>query len=93
MTVSPSELRRGIYRTKNPEGMEDDAQVKDVNGGSDMPLPESLYRERGYSPPFDDLPWREAYFAPKRPKDMNEAAKRIVDIATGDEPNDSPKRS
>jgi hypothetical protein len=58
-------LRRGIYRTKTPDGMEDDAQVQDVHGGSDMPLSESLYRERGYEPPYDDLLWRDDYFAQK----------------------------
>lgn len=63
MVVDPSTLRRGIYRIKNPEGLEDDAQVRDVAGGSDMPLSESVYRERGYEPPFDDLPWREDYLA------------------------------
>jgi len=62
MVVDPKTLRRGIYRSRMPEGMEDDAQVQDVNGGSDMPLPESTYRERGYSPPFDDLPWSDEYF-------------------------------
>ena len=62
MAVDPKTLRRGIYRTKNPEDMEDDAQVQDVNGGSDMPLPESTYRQREYSPPFDELPWRADYF-------------------------------
>ena len=50
------ELRIGIGRKKNPEGMEDDAIVKDVNGGTEMPIPESLYRERGYLPEFDELP-------------------------------------
>lgn len=66
MTVDPRTLRRGIYRIKNPAGMEDDAQVRDANGGSEMPLGESLYRERGYSPPFDELPWRDAYFASRK---------------------------
>lgn len=28
---------------------------------------------------------------PKRPKDANQRAKSIVDIATGETPNDSPK--
>ena len=63
MTVDPSKLRRGIYRVKNPEPFEDDAQVEDVNGGSSMPLSESVYRERGYDPPFDELPSSDEYYA------------------------------
>ncbi len=63
MTVDPRTLRRGIYRYKNPAPLEADAQVQDVHGGSDMPLSESEYRERGYEPSFDDLPWRDDYLA------------------------------
>lgn len=63
MAVDPRTLRRGIYRQKMPEGIEDCAQVKDVNGGSQMPLDESLYRARGYEPPFEKLPWIEDYNA------------------------------
>ena len=29
---------------------------------------------------------------PKRPRDMNQLAKMIVDISTGERPNDSPRR-
>jgi len=63
MTVDPRTLRRGIYRIKNPPPYEDDAQVEDVHGGSSMPLSESIYRERGYDPPFDELPSSEEYHA------------------------------
>jgi len=63
MSTDPRTLRQGIYRIKRPEGMEDEAQVQDVNGGTDMPLPESRYRECGYQPPFDALPWQDVYFA------------------------------
>lgn len=63
MATDPRTLRRGIYRSANPSPLEHDVQVQDVNGGSDMPLPESIYRARGYEPPFDELPWRDEYFA------------------------------
>lgn len=63
MTVDPKELRRGIYRIKRPSGMEDDAQVQDIGGGSEILLPESDYRARGYAPPFDELPWQGEYSA------------------------------
>ena len=75
MTADPKTLRRGIYRVKNPVGIEDDAQVRDVHGGSDMPLPESIYREREYSPPFEDLPWRDDYFAAQK-AESDKAAER-----------------
>lgn len=63
MPVDPSTLRRGLYRIMNPPGMEHDVQVEDVNGGFASPLPESLYRQRRYKPPFEKLPTREEYFA------------------------------
>jgi len=53
-----SSLRVGVYRVINPAGMENDAIVDD--GSVSMPIPESLYRERGYKPDFDDLPIRSA---------------------------------
>lgn len=71
MVVDPKTLRRGIYKYSNPAPMEADAQVQDVHGGSDMPLPESTYRERGYEPPFDELPERDDYLADK--KDASDA--------------------
>lgn len=48
---------RGISRIKRPEGIEDDAVVRDV-GGNEWSVSESTYRSRGYEPPFDDLPWQ-----------------------------------
>lgn len=86
-----SSKRRGLYRVETPPSIEDYAQVIDENEGVENAVDESLYRARGYKPPFETLPTRDDYFAPKRPKDMNQAAKRIVDIATGEEQNDSPK--
>ena len=59
---SQEQLQRGLYRIKNPSG-EDDVQVADVNGGSELPIPESLYRARGYHPLVETLPEREEYFA------------------------------
>lgn len=63
MAVDSGLLRRGIYKTVAPEGMEDYAQVEDVNGGSSMPLDESLYRDRGYEPPFETLPLYDDWVA------------------------------
>jgi hypothetical protein len=60
-----TELRRGIYRIENPHS-EDEVQVRDVNGGAEMPISESLYRSRRYDPPVEDLPTREQFYAEKR---------------------------
>lgn len=65
MATKLSSMRKGLYRINRPIGMENDVQVGDVNGDNDMPLPESIYRERGYQPPFDELPWQEKYFSEK----------------------------
>lgn len=61
----PTELRRGLYRIENPHG-ENEVQVEDVNGGTDIPISESLYRSRGYDPPVEALPTREQYYAGKQ---------------------------
>ena len=46
----------GIYRVKRPEGMEDDVWIEDSGVG--LHVSESRYRDRGYQPNFDNLPWR-----------------------------------
>ncbi len=53
--MNQNALRRGVYKVINPNGMENDAIVEDINGGNRMPLAESIYRERGYKPEFDVL--------------------------------------
>ena len=37
--------------------MEDDVWVEDAGVGMDVP--ESLYRERGYEPAVEKLPWKD----------------------------------
>ena len=49
--------REGVCRVKNPDGMEDDAIVRDINDGVESPVSESRYRAQGYMPPFDELKW------------------------------------
>jgi hypothetical protein len=39
--------------------MEDDATVVD-SGGNERQVSESVYRARGYMPPFYELPWCDA---------------------------------
>jgi len=63
MAADPKLLRRGIYRVGGVGGLEAWAQVEDVNGGTSMPLDESLYRQRGYRPDFEHLPTQEEYNA------------------------------
>lgn len=47
----------GKYRTRGSGGEPDTAFVKDSSISFD--IGERLYRERGYLPWFDDLPWRD----------------------------------
>ena len=63
MAVDPRMLRSGIYRIRNPEPDEHDVMVNGVSGSSGHPMRESLYRERGYSPPFEELPWADEFFS------------------------------
>ena len=45
----------GKYRTRGTGGQPDTAFVSDRSISFD--IGERLYRERGYLPPFDELPW------------------------------------
>lgn len=49
---------RGIYRERNSWHGQDSAHVK-YDEHQELDLPEDRYRERGYQPPFEDLPWKE----------------------------------
>ena len=54
---------RGIYRVRRLGGLGSDARVTD--GATEMDVPESVYRARGYQPAFDKLPWKDKYDAKK----------------------------
>jgi hypothetical protein len=47
----------GKHRTRGLAGRPDTAFVKDRSISFD--IGERLYRQRGYLPKFDDLPWQE----------------------------------
>ena len=49
---------RGMHRTHGVDGRQDTAYVKDRSISFD--IFERLYRQRGYLPAFDELPWLEA---------------------------------
>jgi hypothetical protein len=51
-----AEKAHGVYRTRNPGDVPNDAWVTD--GTFAFIVPEQLYRDRGYEPAFDDLPWK-----------------------------------
>jgi hypothetical protein len=53
----------GIYRVRRLGGLGSDARVTD--GATEMDVPESVYRARGYQPDFDKLPWKGKYDAKK----------------------------
>jgi hypothetical protein len=48
---------RGLHRTRGLSGRPDTAFVKDRSISFD--IFERLYRQRGYLPAFDELPWLE----------------------------------
>jgi hypothetical protein len=54
---------RGIYRVRRIGGLGSDARVTD--GATEMDVPESVYRARGYQLDFDKLPWKDKYDAKK----------------------------
>ena len=51
-------LQRGLYRERNGWGNQHSARVK-YDEHQELDLPEDRYRERGYQPPFNELPWRD----------------------------------
>ena len=66
-----------------------------------MVLPNEDYEARGYQPKIADLPTKEDWLkqfdangeytlTPKRPRDPNQLAKSIIDIATGQKPDRDP---
>ena len=54
MPVEP----RGIYRERKGWGDQDSARVK-YDEHQELDVPEDRYRDRGYQPPFDQLPWKD----------------------------------
>jgi len=53
---------RGVYRTKTPEsGAQYAAMV--YGHSAAFEVPEQYYRDRGYTPNFDDLPTKDQYDA------------------------------
>ena len=56
-------MATGVYRTKDSTGAE--YALADYGASALGELPRSLYEERGYKPPFDQLPTKEEYEARK----------------------------
>lgn len=53
------ELPRGIYKERNGWVMQHSAHVK-YDEHQELDVSEERCRERGYQPPFDQLPWKDA---------------------------------
>lgn len=49
-----------MYRVLGVGDHPNDVRVDD--DGISVPVEETLYRNRGYTPSIDDLPWRDDYF-------------------------------
>jgi hypothetical protein len=48
---------RGVYRERNGWGTQDSVFVD--YGTAQMDISAEKYRQEGYQPPFEELPWRE----------------------------------
>ena len=55
---SPSMEARGIYRERQGWGTQHSVHVQ-YDEGEELDMPEDRYRDRGYRPPFDELPWKD----------------------------------
>ena len=49
---------KGLFRERNGWGDQHSVRVK-YDERQEIDLPEDPYRERGYQPPFDELPWKD----------------------------------
>lgn len=50
----------GIYRKHGVLGLPNGVRIRNVSG-AELDIPEQRYRNNGYEPPFEDLPWRKVY--------------------------------
>lgn len=50
---------RGVYRTQGENGKPNTVLLESGTLGFD--IPEQEYRDSGYKPSFDDLPWSHEY--------------------------------
>ena len=63
MSADPRNSPCGLYRIKSPPPDENDVMVEAAYEGPPDLLPETLYREHGYRPLFEELPWADEYLA------------------------------
>ena len=54
-------MPHGIFRERDEDGVRICMKYRKHN----FLVPEDFYREGGYKPPFDELPWKEEYEAAK----------------------------
>jgi hypothetical protein len=54
---------RGVYRERNEWGNDQNSVVVNY-GTSHFDVTEDKYREDGYQPPFEELPWKPESVAP-----------------------------
>jgi len=75
---------RGVYRERDGWGNQHSVFVD--YGTQQMDISEEKYKEDGYQPPFDELPWREA-----APKDryIQDIEERLAQIKSDLEPLES----
>lgn len=64
---------RGVYRTEGVNGKPNTVLLESGTLGFD--IPEQEYRDGGYKPDFDDLPWSHEHHAAEK---KNDHADRIL---------------
>ena len=72
-------MRRGLYRVRGVDGRPDDVRVDD--NGIETPVEERIYRARDYSPPVEDLLWREDYFKKQSSAESDKSAAEATEKA------------
>jgi hypothetical protein len=58
LRYSASMKPTGLFRERNGWGAQHSVRVK-YDERQELDLAEDRYRERGYQPPFDKLPWKD----------------------------------
>jgi hypothetical protein len=49
----------GLYRKRNAWGEQEHGVRVKYDGAVELEVPESFYREQGWQPPCDELPWHD----------------------------------
>jgi hypothetical protein len=82
-------MPRGIFRERDGWGSQHSVQVR-YEDGKQLGMSQADYEAKQYAPGFEYLPWKDDYEArlegrTGRPRDPNQLAKSVVELATLDD--------